>query len=59
MRHAIIVRLGEKRILTGALEILSFKEASLNDVGNTASKGKKRVVSGGTTSGEKSKRVRH
>jgi hypothetical protein len=59
VRHVIIVRLGEKRILTGALEILSLKEAALNDVGDTGYKGKKRVVSSGTTGGEKSKRVRH
>ncbi|OAX37925.1 SET domain-containing protein [Rhizopogon vinicolor AM-OR11-026] len=59
MRHAIIVRLGEKRILAGALEILRIKEAALDDVGNAESKGKKRVVSGGTASGGKSKKARH
>jgi len=53
-RHAIIVRLGEKRILAGSLEVLRLKEAALNSAGSTS---KKRVVSGGTTRGN-SKRAR-
>jgi hypothetical protein len=38
--------------------MLRLKEA-LNDVGNAGSKGKKRVVSGDTMGGEKSKKARH
>ncbi|KAJ8596569.1 SET domain-containing protein [Rhizopogon salebrosus TDB-379] len=47
-RHALIVRLGEKRILAGTLEILRLKEAVLDNAGSTS---KKRVVSGGTVGG--------
>lgn len=58
-RHAIIVRLGEKQILAGALETLRLMDAALSDVGSNGSKDKKRVVSGGTTGGAKSKKARH
>ncbi|KAG2112090.1 hypothetical protein DEU56DRAFT_843138 [Suillus clintonianus] len=58
-RHAIIVRLGEKQILTGALETLRLMDAALSDSGSVGSKGKRRVVSGGMTDGGKSKKARH
>lgn len=58
-RHAIVVRLGEKQILAGALETLRFMDAALSDVGGNGSKGKRRVASGGTTGGGKSKKARH
>ncbi|KAG1848214.1 SET domain-containing protein [Suillus tomentosus] len=58
-RHAIVVRLGEKQILAGALETLRFMDAALSDVGSGGSKGKRRVASGGTTGGGKSKKARH
>ncbi|KAG2101297.1 uncharacterized protein F5147DRAFT_313989 [Suillus discolor] len=58
-RHAIVVRLGEKQILAGALETLRFMDAALTDVGSNGSKGKRRVASGGTTGGGKSKKARH
>jgi len=58
-RHAIVVRLGEKQILASALETLRFMDAALSDVGGNGSKGKRRVASGGTTGGGKSKKARH
>ncbi|KAG1772541.1 hypothetical protein EV702DRAFT_976611 [Suillus placidus] len=58
-KHAIIVRLGEKQILAGALETLRLMDAALSDAGNNGSKGKRRVASGGTTGEGKSKRARH
>ncbi|KAG1736035.1 hypothetical protein EDB19DRAFT_1928708 [Suillus lakei] len=59
LAHAIIVRLGEKQILAGALETLRLIDAAFSDVGSVGSKGKRRVVSGGTTGGGKSKKARH
>lgn len=58
-RHAIVVRLGEKQILAGALETLRLMDAALSDVGSNGSKGKKRVASEGTTGGAKTKKTRH
>lgn len=58
-RHAIVVRLGEKQILAGALETLRLMDAALSDVGSNGSKGKRRVASGGTTGGAKTKKARH
>lgn len=58
-RHAIVVRLGEKQVLAGALETLRLMSAALSDVGSNGSKGKRRVASGGTTGGAKSKKARH
>lgn len=58
-RHAIVVRLGEKQILAGALETLRFMDAALSDVGSNGSKGKRRVASGATTGGGESKKARH
>lgn len=53
------MRLGEKQILASALETLRFMDAALSDVGGNGSKGKRRVASGGTTGGGKSKKARH
>lgn len=58
-RHAIVVRLGEKQILAGVLDTLRHMEAALSDVGSNGSKGKRRVVSGGTAGETKSKKARH
>ncbi|KAG1767426.1 hypothetical protein EDD22DRAFT_875836 [Suillus occidentalis] len=58
-RHAIVVRLGEKQILAGVLDTLRLMEAALSDVGSNESKGKRRVVSGGTAGETKSKKARH
>ncbi|KAG1725403.1 uncharacterized protein EDB91DRAFT_90561 [Suillus paluster] len=58
-RHAVIVRLGEKRILAGALETLCIMDAALSDAGSVGSKGKRRIVSGGLAGGGKSKKARH
>ncbi|KAG1861544.1 hypothetical protein DFJ58DRAFT_777259 [Suillus subalutaceus] len=58
-RHAIVVRLGEKQILAAALETLRLMDAALSDVRGDGSKGKRRVASGGTTGGAKTKKARH